>query len=238
MVGYRGKCAAKGCRHTRHHKSFHGRPEGRPIPNPCHIALDRTRPASDDRICTDCYDRHLAAVPERLSPELVTPQPSKRPRMSTPASESTLDGSFWHPPSTDRTAKCVIVIENGVQVIPLHEHVAKMEEAKLSERFAMNLLMEIRLKQYDELDEALGIEAIFRRDDLSNEDRANIIKRVIEYYKQKPSVKRARLLQDLTNAKAAALVGVSSKTDGEGAFHWSYSAQTHAISGWKWWLYA
>ena len=112
-----------------------------------------------------------------------------------------------------------------------------MEEAKFAERFAMNSLMEIRLKQYDEQEEALGIEAIFRRDDLSNEDRANIIKRVIEYYKQKPSVKRARAPR-LDKCQGYCSCGSKFKNDGEGASHWSYPAQTHAISGWKWWLYA
>jgi hypothetical protein len=37
MGQYRGKCAAKGCRHTWNHKCFQGRPDGRPIPSPCYI---------------------------------------------------------------------------------------------------------------------------------------------------------------------------------------------------------
>lgn len=212
MVQYAGKCAAKSCRHTWNHKCFRGRPEGRSIPNPCYIKLERGRPDTDDRICTDCYKKHLAAVPTPLPPPPTTPNPRNSFTPATPSSAERLDGSYWVQPRSDRLEKLVTTLPDGTRVIPVHVHHQKMEEAKLAEREAMVSLMEACQAERDDCEEALQVESIFRRDDLTNEDRANILKRVMEYYKQKPSMERARLLQDLTNQKATALVGVSSKT--------------------------
>jgi len=212
MGVYRGKCAAKGCRHTWCHKSFRGRPGGRSIPNPCYIKLERARPDTDDRICTDCYKKHLAAVPTPSPPAPATPQPRNSSAPSTPSSAQMLDGSYWATPQSERTEKVVLTLSNGKKVIPLEVHHQKLEEVKVAERVAMASLMEARQANWDECEEALQVESIFHRDDLTNADRANLLKRVMEYYKQHPSVERARLLQDLTNQQATVLVGASSKT--------------------------
>lgn len=64
----------------------------------------------------------------------------------------------------------------------------------------------------DEQMECDGVQSLFLRNDLSDADRANVFCRVIEYYKEKPSAERARLLQDLSNVQASDIAGISSRT--------------------------
>jgi hypothetical protein len=114
MPDYRGKCAS--CGVGKFQKNFAGRRDGRLIPDPCHVALWRGRSPKDDRLCTRCYDDHLAKA-KSAAPPAATP-PSTRRRSST----SDLDGVQWSETASDRVAKVVRRDSSGEPVIPLALH--------------------------------------------------------------------------------------------------------------------
>jgi hypothetical protein len=68
------------------------------------------------------------------------------------------------------------------------------------------------LEQIREQDECDTVESVFLRDGLSPHQRGEVFRRVVAYYKDKPSADRARLLQDLTNEQASQVAGISSRT--------------------------
>jgi hypothetical protein len=207
MVLYEGKCA--GCGVSRNHKNFKGRRDGRPIPDPCHVTLRKRRKAKDDRLCTSCYKVHRANIPKGP----VTPSTVKATqRRSSTSTVSDLDGVGWKEPKSERVAKLSYVDSNGTPVIPLQLHVEKMGELKDSMRNEQLELIACRKQLADEQMELDNVQSIFLRNDLSEVDRANVLRRVLQYYKEKPSAERARLLQDLSNIQARDLAGVSSHT--------------------------
>ena len=71
-------------------------------------------------------------------------------------------------------------------------------------------LIACRKQLADEGMELDNVRSIFLNNDLSEVDRANVLRRVLQYYKEKPSAESARLLQDLSNIQAQDLAGVSS----------------------------
>jgi hypothetical protein len=176
-----------------------------------YIPLERKRPDTDDRICSSCYKKHLAAIPK---PPLPSPPPA--PTLvssvpSTPVTNKPLNGSFWSHPMSERTAKAV-TLADGTKVIPVAVHVAKLEELKGAERTATEARLTPLPTVLEEQDIADDLLATLHNGDLSNEDREKILMRVIESYKRKPSVEGARPFIDLTNRQAASLLGASSRT--------------------------
>ncbi len=207
MPDYRGLCAA--CGVSKFHKNFKGRRSGYVIPDPCYVALRKRRKAKDDRLCCRCYEVHLANIPK----EPITPTTVKATnRRSSTSTVSDLDGVGWKEPKSERAAKLSYVDSNGTPVIPLKLHVEKMGELKDAMRNEQLEWIAHRKHLADEQMELDNVQSIFLRNDLSEVDRANVLRRVLQYYKEKPSAERARLLQDLSNVQAQDLVGVSSHT--------------------------
>ncbi len=204
MVQFRGKCAC--CGVTWAHKNFKGCREGRLIPDLCFVTLRKKRHGSDNRLCNSCYKCHLANTPA----EPLTPTTPIIPRRRS--STSSLDGIHWSDTSSDRVKKMVRIDTDGVPVIPVALHEQRMVDMKDALRSEQLMFLERRKVLVDEQMECDGVEAIFLRNDLSDNDRANVFCRVLEYYKENPSAKRARLLQDLSNVQAGQIAGVSSKT--------------------------
>lgn len=199
-----GKCAA--CGVGKNHKNFKGRRSGYVIPDPCYVALRKRRKAKDDRLCCRCYEVHLANIPK----EPITPTTVKATnRRSSTSTVSDLDGVGWKEPKSERAAKLSYVDSNGTPVIPLKLHVEKMGSSKM--RCAMSNWNGLHIGSILQMSRwSWTMCRVFLRNDLSEVDRANVLRRVLQYYKEKPSAERARLLQDLSNVQAQDLVGVSS----------------------------
>lgn len=204
MGWYRGKCASCGC--GAKHKNFKGRPAGYGIPDPCFVQLRKRRPHSDDRLCVKCYKVHHANIPAARVPP--TSSSKKRNRSSS----SSLDGIHWTESDGDRVAKAVRMSSDGTPMIPLSLHKEKLQERTIALRQEAAVVLERRSPVLDDLDERDAVDAIFLQDDLSPADRANVFRRVVEYYKMDPSAERAQLLQDLTNKQAQQVAGISSRT--------------------------
>jgi hypothetical protein len=153
MVQFDGKCAS--CGVSRQHKNFAGRRDGRPIPDPCHVALQPGRSPKDDRLCTVCYNIHLAEA-KTAAPPAATP-PSTRRRSST----SSLDGVQWSETASDRVAKVVRRDSSGEPVIPLALHEQKMgEQAKALGHESLNM-WEARTRPSEVLQEQFVVEGVF-----------------------------------------------------------------------------
>jgi len=179
------------------------------VPDPCYIKLRAGQPATDNRLCQDCYRKHLAAaqaVAQATTTAPTTPA-SKRVKLD---SEGGLDGLYWSPSATARTAQVTFSLPNRVDVVPLEFHVAKLKEQKAALRAECNLLLARAAVSMEEQMEADDVQAVFARRDLTNVERLKVFDRVVEYYKTKPSAERARLLRDLTNMQASNSAGISS----------------------------
>ncbi len=204
MVCYMGKCAS--CGVGKNHKNFRGCQEGRLVPDPCFVSLWKHRGALDDRLCNKCYKSHLANMPaEPVTP--ATPVESRRR-----SSASSLDGVHWSETSSERVAKVARLDADGTPVIPVVYHEQRLGEMKNALRSEQITILEQCRQIVDEQMESDQLQTIFLRDDLSDVERATVFRRVLQYYKEKPSAERARLFQDLSNAKAGAIAGISPTT--------------------------
>lgn len=191
MSVYRGRCAS--CDAHRNSINFRGRRSGRAIPDPCFVKLRKNRPKSDDRICQKCYNDHEVRRRSEAVP-LETPQP-QRPR-SRPGS---LDGSHWTTDSSERAAKVMRRLNSGERVIPFDLHVEKLEEMKVASRVAAEAqLLQLQRTESDFRD-SFVVQRYFKCKSAPEDDNAMLVKRLVEWYKEKPSRERALLFRDLSN---------------------------------------
>jgi len=133
MVQYRGKCAACGVSWC--HKNFRGCREGRLIPKPCFVVLQKRRPEKDNRLCCRCYESHLAKVPAEPATHVTPVTPRHQ------SSASSLDGVHWSEPASERVAKVVRRSLDGVQTIPPDLHEQKMDELKDAMRMESQIFL-------------------------------------------------------------------------------------------------
>jgi hypothetical protein len=204
MVLFLGKCA--GCGVGKNHKNFKGRRDGRPIPDPCYIELRKRRKAIDDRICSRCYEAHLANIPKE--PKMPATDNAKRSRSRT----SSLDGVAWSDTASERVSKMARRSLEGDRLIPLDLHEKKLAEQAAALRRESAQLLQLNLERLEEVELQDAVASIFRRGDVSAADLGRIFQRVVEYYKQGPSAERAQLLRDLSNEQASRVAGISSRT--------------------------
>jgi hypothetical protein len=124
-----------------------------------------------------------------------------------------LDGVHWSETSSERVAKVARLDDaDGTPVIPVVYHEQRMQDMKYALRNEQLTIIGQRRQIVNEQMESDKLQTIFLRDDLSDVERATVFRRVLQYYKEKPSAERARLFQDLSNAKAGAIAGISPTT--------------------------
>jgi len=112
-------------------------------------------------------------------------------------------------------AKHVVKLRRGEEsdeFVPKKLHLEKMAEMKRAERIATEALLAVHGAAEEEEDECLDVETALRLDELEESDKDLLVKRLVEWYKEKPSQERARLFRDLSNHAASVLAGISSKT--------------------------
>jgi hypothetical protein len=204
MSWYRGDCAS--CGFGAKHSNFRGRRSGYGIPDPCFVELRKDRPKSDDRICQKCYNDHEAGRRSEAVP-LATPQPQQIRSRS-----GSLDGSHWTTDSSERAAKMMRRLNSGERVIPFDLHVEKLEEMKVASRVAAEAqLCELQTTESDFRD-SFVVQRYLKCKRVPEDDKAMLVKRLVEWYKAKPSRERALLFRDLSNRAAQELAEISSRT--------------------------
>ena len=80
---------------------------------------------------------------------------------------------------------------DGIPVIPVAYHEQRIGELKTAMRNEQLIVIGQRKQVVDEQMECDGVQSLFLRNDLSDADQANVFRRVIEYYKEKPSAEHA-----------------------------------------------
>jgi hypothetical protein len=146
------------------------------VPDPCYIKLRAGRPATDNRVCQDCYRKHLAAaqtVAQAATTAPTTPA-SKHIKLE---SNNGLDGVHWSPSGTERTSKVTFSLPGGVQVVPLSFHLARLEEQKAALHEECDLLLARAADCVEEQMVADDVQAVFARRDLTNVERLKVFDR-------------------------------------------------------------
>ena len=155
---------------------------------------------------TTCYNLHKARRRSEGVP-LATPQPQRLRSRS-----DSLDGSHWTTDSSERAAKVMRRLSSGERVIPFDLYVEKLEKMKVASRVAAEAQLLQLPRAESDFRESFVVQRYLKCKSVPEDDKAVLVKRLVEWYKAKPSCERAKLFQDLSNRAARELAGISSRT--------------------------